>query len=52
MILGENEFQGFEPINIDGIDVLEWTKREIIPPHKKITYICHTVANRPKKDEV
>ena len=53
---GENEFgrlfQGFEPKHIEGMDILEWTTKDLIPKSKKITYPQHTVANIPEKDEV
>jgi hypothetical protein len=52
---GENEFrrlfQGFEPNNINGLDVLNWIRQSAVPHNKKVTYPRHTVAERPEKDK-
>ena len=52
---GENKygrlFQGFEPNNIKGMDVLEWIIHKEVPTNKKATYPRYTVAFRPEKDE-
>ena len=52
---GENEFgrlfQGFEPNNIEGLNVLNWIRRSAVPLGKKVTYPRHTVAERPEKEE-
>ena len=51
---GESEFgrlfQGFEPNDIEGKDVLEWIKRSEVPKGKKVTYPRTTIADRPEKE--
>eukprot|EP00536_Pseudo-nitzschia_multiseries_P015749 jgi/Psemu1/43659/gm1.43659_g len=42
-------FQGFQPNNIEGMDVLDWINRCDVPIHKKVTYPGYTVAIRPEK---
>eukprot|EP00536_Pseudo-nitzschia_multiseries_P011789 jgi/Psemu1/30035/gm1.30035_g len=50
---GEDEFghlfQGFQNNHIEGMDVLDWIRRQEVPIHKKVTYPRYTVAIRPEK---
>ena len=50
---GENEFgrpfQGFLPNGINGLDVLEWIKKNQVPRDKTVTYSRYTASLRPEK---
>ena len=52
---GENEFgrlfQGFDPNEVEGLDVLEWIPVDDVPSYKTVTYPRYTTAIRPEKDE-
>ena len=52
---GENEFgrlfDGYQPNEVKGMDVLEWIKPEDIPTNKTATYPRFTIADRPEKEE-
>ena len=50
---GENKFgrlfQDFSQNGIDGLDVLEWIKKNQVSSNKRVTYLQYTASNCPEK---
>ena len=42
-------FERLSPNGIDGLDVLEWIKKNQVPNNKMVTYPRYTAFNRPEK---
>ena len=52
---GEKEFvwlfQGFQPNEVEGVDVIDWLSKTSVPSNKIVSYLIYTIAVRPETDK-